>query len=681
MNGKMLTILFLVAFLSLMLFSGAGAQEPIGGPYQPDSATVMLLHFDGDLANSSAYSGDAVPNGNIGFISNAALGLGQCLWLDNDSPSDSSYLAVPDTAALDLTGSWTMEAWVNIITYGTSGGDWRWWPRFILKPGDDTFYYSNYFVAMIGSSRVFRTGYYTPSGANWVQMDSQNNLMIPGQWYHVTFIRDTSQQIIIQMVHDANMNLLFFGTEAYDPITGDPPQTSNQPVLIGSSVRGSDSWLDGFVDEIRISNVVRNFAIPPIITGTTQLGNQSSAAASYTIETQIRKIGSGDVQNAMLHYTTDPDYQTWNDVPLTSTGNGMYSADIPGQSYGSRINYYISAEDNSGQRATDPATAEIDSSYYTFAVWQPQSQTLALNFEEGQGIPQDTTTYANVVDTFGTPLYSTDAVEGSYSLHLTDSSYLEINSPFLSSEEFTIDLWFNADSIPQSNSRLIAKQGPTWYQVNYQIRFDVGGLIVPSSYIPSYGYNGDDLLDSTAYVTPGEWYRVIYAMSADSTYFQLRDAGDNIIAQKGIPNLGTPNITTQPFRVGHAGADAQPFFEGKVDAIKVYNYAVGSLTGIETPQANTLPDAYDLAQNYPNPFNPTTRINYSLPSLQHVTLSIYDVLGRKVRTLVDKKMTAGSHTVDWNGTNEMGHKVASGIYFYRLNADNFTRVRKMMLMR
>ena len=90
---------------------------------------------------------------------------------------------------------------------------------------------------------------------------------------------------------------------------------------------------------------------------------------------------------------------------------------------------------------------------------------------------------------------------------------------------------------------------------------------------------------------------------------------------------------------------------------------------------------YRLEQNYPNPFNPATRISYSLAQAGHVKLMIYDILGRKVRTIQNQFMTAGSHQIIWNGDTSSGDPVASGIYFYKLEANNHSEIRKMVLLK
>lgn len=95
-----------------------------------------------------------------------------------------------------------------------------------------------------------------------------------------------------------------------------------------------------------------------------------------------------------------------------------------------------------------------------------------------------------------------------------------------------------------------------------------------------------------------------------------------------------------------------------------------------------IPLEYALEQNYPNPFNPTTTIKFSTKQTGLVTLTIYNVLGQETMKLVDKKLSSGIHKVIWNGLNNSGQKVPSGIYFYKLNVNNeFTKTRKMLLMK
>lgn len=90
---------------------------------------------------------------------------------------------------------------------------------------------------------------------------------------------------------------------------------------------------------------------------------------------------------------------------------------------------------------------------------------------------------------------------------------------------------------------------------------------------------------------------------------------------------------------------------------------------------------YDLKQNFPNPFNPSTNIEFTVPEQGQVELQIFNVLGQKVRTLVSEKLQAGNFTATWNGTDESGKLVSSGVYFYKLTAGEFSQTRKMVFLK
>jgi len=102
---------------------------------------------------------------------------------------------------------------------------------------------------------------------------------------------------------------------------------------------------------------------------------------------------------------------------------------------------------------------------------------------------------------------------------------------------------------------------------------------------------------------------------------------------------------------------------------------INTATGV-SPIGNTVPQNYSLSQNYPNPFNPVTKINFALPKQGFVTLKIYDVLGREVRTLVNEVKSAGQFSVDFNAS-----EFSSGVYFYKLETNGFSDIKRMMLIK
>jgi hypothetical protein len=107
-------------------------------------------------------------------------------------------------------------------------------------------------------------------------------------------------------------------------------------------------------------------------------------------------------------------------------------------------------------------------------------------------------------------------------------------------------------------------------------------------------------------------------------------------------------------------------------------------TGIVKSSGASLPTTFALNQNYPNPFNPSTIISFQIPVASHVTLKVYDILGRELTTLIDETQTAGSHSITFNAA-----KYASGVYFYRLAANaassgqtvSYTAVKKLLLLK
>ena len=97
--------------------------------------------------------------------------------------------------------------------------------------------------------------------------------------------------------------------------------------------------------------------------------------------------------------------------------------------------------------------------------------------------------------------------------------------------------------------------------------------------------------------------------------------------------------------------------------------------------SNILPTAFKLSQNYPNPFNPTTFIRFSVPQSGMVSLDIFNLMGQKVRTLVREEKAPGHYEVIWNGKDENGFQLSSGIYIYQLKTDKEILQKKMLLIR
>lgn len=134
-------------------------------------------------------------------------------------------------------------------------------------------------------------------------------------------------------------------------------------------------------------------------------------------------------------------------------------------------------------------------------------------------------------------------------------------------------------------------------------------------------------------------------------------------------------LTTHHFQLSSSGNIdlAITGNDARIDYIILYNQQGGVITEVE---GEDIADRFSLSQNYPNPFNPSTNINFTLPAASNATLTVYNLLGQRVATLIDGRLNAGAHSVQFNARN-----LASGVYFYQLKAGDFTLQKRMTLIK
>jgi len=122
-------------------------------------------------------------------------------------------------------------------------------------------------------------------------------------------------------------------------------------------------------------------------------------------------------------------------------------------------------------------------------------------------------------------------------------------------------------------------------------------------------------------------------------------------------------------------------FEGKIDEVRISNIARYVITDVKEKLGDNLPYRFELSQNYPNPFNPVTTMEYNLPRKSNVTIEVYNVLGQKIRTLLDREKSAGSYTITWDGKTANGQPAATGVYLYSFQAGDYVETKKMILLK
>jgi hypothetical protein len=226
-------------------------------------------------------------------------------------------------------------------------------------------------------------------------------------------------------------------------------------------------------------------------------------------------------------------------------------------------------------------------------------------------------------------------------------------------------------------------------------------IYVPGSFAGTLGKNPLDELISAdwgkIFITDaqGQHYTLYAATgSADLRMFNLPPLPPaNLFdvrfgSQKFVENLSnaqTINLTgvVYPVTVSVEGIDLrlEDAIDGSIVKTIVKNgssYVIenSAVSVLKVGSENVVPNEYSLDQNYPNPFNPSTTIKFSVPEISNVKLTIYNALGQKVAELVNSTLEAGSYSFNWDASN-----VASGLYFYELNTNNFSSVKKMMLMK
>lgn len=153
-----------------------------------------------------------------------------------------------------------------------------------------------------------------------------------------------------------------------------------------------------------------------------------------------------------------------------------------------------------------------------------------------------------------------------------------------------------------------------------------------------------------------------------SAPFLLAQSGRDFSKTLAEESVSTTALTEH----NPANSESEPILQMVGSTISV----TVSVTNLITGDESLLPDRFSLYQNYPNPFNSSTIIQYTLPEAVWVRMEVYDILGRRVATLVDGYQQPGYYSYNWEATNE-----ATGVYFYRITAGQFQKYRKMLILK
>ncbi len=235
-------------------------QNILGGPYLVDENTILLLSFDGNLTNQSSLTDDGISYGPLIYYETHNIPeLSQCIRMENsyipNVPPNESYITVPHNDNLNLTGDWTIEAWIKMTAETPNLS------IVLCKPGDVDYWHSNYTLSRNMSWQMVGD-YFAPASNSGAGVATEEGVIPLYNWFHFAFIRDTSDRSLKMLIRNQNRELIAEATSNYSP-DQDIPATSDQDLFIGKMINEHFFFLDGYIDEVRISNIARSFSLEP----------------------------------------------------------------------------------------------------------------------------------------------------------------------------------------------------------------------------------------------------------------------------------------------------------------------------------------------------------------------------------------------------------------------------------
>ncbi len=443
----------------------------------------------------------------------------------------------------------------------------------------------------------------------------------------------------------------------------------------------------------------------PVMSNWTELGvalDQGSRTITVDIFDDNPAGGTFGIESASLMYAIDgSDYTI---VALTENDTA-WTANIPGHS-GEHIDYYLTATDVNGLTTTTPTIG--------YDIFFPSAPTLVV-FNGGS--------------TTGYPYEYYFGVSDFLAQHVADfphDVWSEKIYPELATAYSTIYEFFISNSGGQSHDNRdvihgwIAEgdknyffagddfyKGTVWDEVYFEagdFEYDVFGVYHIYNNISDSRTSTTDIEAVADNVLTGGLYTAHNAVGDTLVYDPVSEidgyngldgfdpinlADVNMTIHNGLTAIGM-NREVDGDKIVFLGFDplsinARPYTWWGFDVLSPQTQSLvwfGVLSEIvKIEERSNFPSEFKLAQNYPNPFNPSTIIEYDLPEECDVLLIIYDMNGRLVRTLVSRSQSPGNYQVQWNGTDQRGLKVGSGMYFTQIKADDQSQVIKMLYLK
>jgi hypothetical protein len=291
--------------------------------------------------------------------------------------------------------------------------------------------------------------------------------------------------------------------------------------------------------------------------------------------------------------------------------------------------------------------------------------------------------------------WSTDTPTGKgYSLEFSGTGAVHIGDPDILKVigDITLAAWIKTGPATQSWNNIVVKGHNTGENV---LRVDGNTSSHTGTQIWCGSYDNTDHMVKSYELSEGDFNTWIHAVGTYSTTYQLWSLYLNGIMVNTSPDAVGAVTVDRGWAIGaRASADGtyptERHFTGLIDDVRIYNVA---LTEDEVSQlysqtlnavndrSHTVPTDFTMSQNYPNPFNPQTHFDYQVPHEAQVNISVYNILGQLVTTLVDGVKSPGYYSVNWNATDRNGSQVSGGIYIAKMVSNDYSVTRKLILLK
>jgi hypothetical protein len=380
---------------------------------------------------------------------------------------------------------------------------------------------------------------------------------------------------------------------------------------------------------------------------------QTATVGATEVRCTAQSLGGGEVDPSSFVLNYRVDGGAYAELPMAADGDGFVGT-IPAQSYGSVVEYYISGRNTLGDVGTSPRTAPDALHYYQTDESFADAMELETAWTAGvatdgastglweRGIPQAT-------DYNGTPV---------------QLGYDHTPAP-------GVNCWVTGASGSTAGANDIDGGTTTLLSPVFDL---TGGQDVQIGYWRYYtnavgaSPNSDDWVVDVSNDGGETWSSVEFTQASDTAWQQVTFALADHFAEPGLVQLR--------FVASDLGEGS--LVEAMVDDFTL----VGSfLDPTAAPDGPEIALSFDLQQNHPNPFNPVTEVRFTLDQAGPAQLQIFDTRGRLVRTLVSADLPAGQHEATWRGDDDRGRPVASGVYFYKLQAGDDVASKRMLLVK